>query len=124
MFFIVLQYLLPQHLISRFVGMLAHSTWGWVKWPFIGWFSWQYGVDLSEAEHTQAKDYPSFNAFFTRALKPGVRSIAEGESAIVSPADGKVAEIGEIKEGQLLHAKRAHLSVHALLGGGGGCRAL
>lgn len=44
------------------------------------------GCRAEEAEKPLA-DYPNFNAFFTRQLKPGARPLGEG---VTSPADGRL----------------------------------
>ena len=50
--FILMQYLLPHHLLSRLAGCLANCTWPWVKNPFISWFVGRYEVDMSQALQT------------------------------------------------------------------------
>lgn len=78
-----------------------------------------YGVDLSEAVETDPRRYPSFNAFFTRALRPEARPVASGAGDVACPVDGTVSEIGEIDDGRLLQAKGLRYTVEDLLGGGG-----
>ncbi len=116
-FFILFQHLVPQHLLSRLVGKLAHSTRPWLKQVFIRRFIRRYGVNMAEARQVNAEDYACFNDFFTRELKPGARPLAPGEDHILSPADGVVSAIGDIKAGQLLQAKAHTFSLTQLLGG-------
>jgi phosphatidylserine decarboxylase len=59
--------------------------------------------------------YPSFNAFFTRALREGVRHADPDPDAILSPADGRISQIGRIEGGRILQAKGRTYSVAELL---------
>lgn len=114
--FIVLQYLVPHHILSRMTGMLAelrHPL--WVKNWVIGQFVRVFKVDLSEAEEPDVERYPNFNAFFTRPLREGARPLAD--SPVVCPADGAVSQIGAISNGLLLQAKGRYFTVEELLGG-------
>lgn len=70
---IALQYMLPKHLLSRLVGKLAAAEAGKLTTWAIRWFIKQYKIDMSEAAQSEPEAYKSFNAFFTRALKDGVR---------------------------------------------------
>lgn len=111
------RYIIPHHPFSRLLGMLANGRWWWVKNTFIWVFSSLYTINMKEAEESNPYAYENFNAFFTRALKAGSRPIAQEKSAIASPADGIISEVGTIKTGTMLHAKSAALSVLDLLGG-------
>ena len=64
--FVLIQYLLPQHGLSRLAGRLAQSTRPWLKNALIKAFIRRYGVDMSEAEQTDPTVYPCFNAFYPR----------------------------------------------------------
>lgn len=121
--FIWMQYVLPQHLLSRWVGRLASSRVRWVKNLFIRWFAGRYQIDMSEAVEADPLTYESFNAFFTRALKPGARPLAPGARAVLCPADGAVNQAGDIRAGKLLQAKGKEFSLRALLGGDEGLAA-
>lgn len=116
--FVWLQHLLPQALVSRAVYHVARSEARWLKDPLVRWFARSYGVDLTEAENPDPSSYPSFNAFFTRALKSGARPIAPGESTIVSPVDGRLTEFGYAESGQLLQAKGFEYALEELIGEG------
>ena len=113
--FIIFQHLLPQHLLSRVVGKAAQSH--WLRKPFIRLFIKRYKVDLSQAKIQDIEKFENFNAFFTRELQAGARSIANSPGAIVCPADGAVSQIGDITEGGLLQAKGRYYSCESLLGG-------
>ncbi|HEY8518992.1 MAG TPA: archaetidylserine decarboxylase [Gammaproteobacteria bacterium] len=111
-----LQHLLPKRLLCRVVHGAARARAPWLKDPLIRWFARHYHVDLSEAETATLTDYPTFNAFFTRALKPGARPLEGDERTIVSPADGLLTEFGRARAGQLLQAKNMRYSLAELLG--------
>lgn len=74
-----------------------------------------YGVDLSEAEHPVSA-YPTLEALFTRALKPGARPIADAPAAIVSPVDGAVAYVGRTVGGTVEVAPKRPMAIADLLG--------
>ncbi len=114
--FILLQHLLPQHLLSRAVGWLARSEIPWIKGPFIRVFAGHFDVNMQEAAEPDVEAYPSFNAFFTRALTAGARPLAEGDDALLCPADGSISQLGAIEAGQLFQAKGHHFSCAELLG--------
>ena len=113
--FIIFQYLLPQHLLSRLVGMLARSR--MLRKPFIKFFIRRYGVDLSEALIQDPDEFENFNAFFTRELREGARTLSSEKSAVLCPADGAISQLGEIQDGNLLQAKGRYYSLQDLLGG-------
>jgi len=111
------QYILPHHPLSRLMGKLTHSenkTW---KNLFIRQIVRHYGVNMDEAMDSDINTYPSFNHFFTRALKPDARSIANNPSDIACPADGAVSQSGTITEGNIIQAKGKSYTAVDLLGG-------
>lgn len=109
------QYLLPQHLLSRLVGLLAESRWPAIKNTFIDTFIKRYDIDMSQALEPDPHAYACFNDFFTRALKDGVRPVTE--QGIASPADGAVSQLGEIDDERIFQAKGHHYTLTQLLGG-------
>lgn len=115
--FILFQYLIPQHLLSRLVGWLANSELPFIKGPFIRWFAQRFNVDMSEAADPELDNYASFNAFFTRALRPGARPLDSTPGALLSPADGAVSQAGKIESGRILQAKGQSFSTLELVGG-------
>jgi len=104
-------------MLSRAVGALAACRWGFVKTPFIHWFAKRYEVNLDEAKCSDLNQFKSFNDFFTRELKPGMRPIDSDGEALVSPADGAINQLGNIANGTLLQAKGRHFNLVNLLGG-------
>jgi len=110
-------YPLPQHAISRFTFRLTRIETPWFKNALIRWFADSYQVDWQEASQHRPEDYRSFNAFFTRALQPGARPLAAGEHTVVSPADGRISQLGAIDHDTVFQAKGHSYSVTELLGG-------
>jgi phosphatidylserine decarboxylase len=111
------QHLLPHSLLTAL--MYRSTRLGlrpWKNWQ-IRWFIRRYGVDISEALQSDTDSYPHFNAFFTRALRPGSRPLEGAADTIVCPADGRISAIGDIRSGMLLQAKGRHYSLPTLLGG-------
>jgi phosphatidylserine decarboxylase len=114
--FALVQELLPQHLLSRGMHRLARSTQPTVRNAIIRAVLRAYpAIDLSEAEQPDPFAYPSFNAFFTRALRTGARPIAGSEQDLVSPVDGKLSQSGTVRDGLLLQAKGMYYTAGALL---------
>lgn len=115
--FVTLQHLLPHHALTALAFRLARCRRAWFKNLLIRRFCQAYGISLAEAEHGDAADYATFNAFFTRALKPGARAVDRASDALVSPVDGRVSQAGVIERGHIIQAKGRSYSVAALLGG-------
>lgn len=116
--FVLSQYLTPQLGISRLAGRLADNDRNpALKNRVINWFIGRYGVDMSEAAEPDPEAYPTFNAFFTRELKPGLRPIAEGEKTLVSPVDGAISQLGQVTGDRVFQAKGQTFSLSELLGG-------
>jgi len=116
--FVLSQYITPQLALSRLAGRLADMDGApALRNRVIKWFIGRYGVDMSEAAESDPTAYPTFNAFFTRALKPGVRPLAEGEKTLVSPVDGAISQIGAIDGDRVIQAKGQSFSLTELLGG-------
>ncbi|MPY25216.1 archaetidylserine decarboxylase [Shewanella sp. YLB-07] len=113
---IALQYIMPKHLVSRLVGKLAAAELGSVTTAGIKWFIKQYKIDMSEAAQSEPEAYKTFNAFFTRALKPGIRPLSQDQNYIVQPVDGAISQCGPINDGQIFQAKGHEYSSLALLG--------
>lgn len=116
--FVMSQYLTPQLAVSRLAGRLAdNENTPALKNRVIRWFIGRYGVNMSEALESKPDAYPSFNAFFTRELKPGLRPIDEGEDVLVSPVDGAVSQLGQVTDDRIFQAKGQSFSLRELLGG-------
>ncbi len=119
---LLFQRIAPKLWLTRCAGRLASCRQAWVAQPLIRGYAKWYGIDLEEALHADPKAYGSFNAFFTRALKPDARKLADADWT--SPADGAVSQFGRISLGQLIQAKQRQYSAAALLGDADLARAL
>ncbi len=74
-----------------------------------------YGVDLSEATG-DLSDYRTLEALFTRELVDGSRPIDRDPRALVSPVDGRVAQVGTSVGGCIDVAPGRPVDLAALLG--------
>jgi len=115
--FSALQRCLPTRALSTLVFRLTQIRTIWFKNALIRLFQRHYAIDLGDAEHPHPEDYPSFNAFFTRALKPGARPLPQDPALLVSPVDGTVSQCASICGGRLIQAKGHDYSAQELLGG-------
>jgi phosphatidylserine decarboxylase len=115
--FVALQHLLPQHGISRLVLAATRSRSVAFKNALIRLFVRGFHPDMSDAIESEPTAYGSFNAFFTRALRPEARPVDMDPAAVVSPVDGTVSEAGPVSEDRLLQAKGHHYTLRALLAG-------
>jgi len=109
------QYLFPKQALTSFAGWVAGKERGAVTTWIIRRFVAKYGVNMNEALDSDIASYPSFNAFFTRALKPGARPIAQAD--LVSPVDGAISQFGRIEGDQIFQAKGHSYTTTALVGG-------
>ena len=113
--FTTLQQLVPQQKLSKVAGRLAASRHPYVKRTFIRGFAKAYNISLDEYERQSLNAYESFNDFFTRELKEDARTIDTTANGIVSPADGIISQLGQIKDHKMLQAKGRHYDVGQLL---------
>jgi phosphatidylserine decarboxylase len=110
-------YVLPHHFISRLVFRLTRVQCPTLVPAAIRLFSDVFKVDLEEAANPDPASYQTFNAFFTRSLKPGLRPLAGGENTLSSPVDGCISQMGKVEEGRIFQAKGHYYSALELLGG-------
>lgn len=111
------QYILPKHLLSRLVGKLAAAKAGALTQFLIKRFIKAFNIDMQEAMHEEPSEYDTFNAFFTRQLKDGIRPIVEGDNILCHPVDGKISQFGDIVGDKVFQAKGHDYSLTTLLGG-------
>ena len=109
------QYILPKKALTILAGKLASAQWGGLTTSFIRWFVGRYKVDMAQAANPDIASYASFNDFFTRALKPGIRPLAQAD--LTCPVDGAISQLGPIQGDQIFQAKGHHYATTALLGG-------
>jgi phosphatidylserine decarboxylase len=109
------QYLLPKSAITRLAGRVASARRGETTTRLIRWFVGRYGVNMAEAADSDIGAYTTFNDFFTRALKPGMRPLAAAD--LVCPVDGAISQFGRIRGDQIFQAKGHDYSSTVLIGG-------
>ncbi|MEB0058896.1 MULTISPECIES: archaetidylserine decarboxylase [unclassified Variovorax] len=109
------QYLFPKLALTNFAGWVAGKERGAVTTWIIRRFVAKYGVDMGEALESDIAHYKSFNDFFTRALKPGARPLAQAD--LISPVDGAISQFGPIEGDQIFQAKGHSYTTTALVGG-------
>ena len=111
-----LTYLLPHRLLSSLARRLAYSSSPRTKQWLIDTVTRKFGVNLAEAAQSDPSAYPTFNAFFTRALKPGARPADPDPRALLMPADGRISQCGRIEGGRIFQAKGRSFTAAELLG--------
>ncbi len=113
---VALQYLLPHRLLSRLA--LYAANWRWRPWKdwLIDLVVRRFDVDMSEAAQPDPQSYPSFGAFFTRALKVDARIPDPDPRALLMPADGRISQLGPIESGRIFQAKGQSYTAAELLG--------
>lgn len=115
---ILLQYILPHHLLTWCVRGITRIRFVPFKNVAIKLFIRAFNVDMSIAEQQDPSAYPDFNAFFTRSLKSAARPIASNPGEIACPVDGAISQLGEISaDGRIFQAKGHDYSLEELLGG-------
>ena len=113
--FIRLQYLLPHHLLCRIAYALTRARTVWLKNLLIDAFMRGYRPYMADALEPEPRRYPSFNAFFTRALRLDARPMDPDPLRVVAPCDGTLSVAGAAAGSELLQAKGRCFSLGALL---------
>jgi len=111
---LLLQYLLPQHILSRLVANIANCRTPLIKNFIIRQYCKFYRIDMADMLEPNPINYPTFNEFFIRALKPGTRPITNDQKTIISPVDGKIGQIGQINANLLISAKGKNFTLEQL----------
>jgi phosphatidylserine decarboxylase len=119
---VLLQYALPKQGLTNFAGRVAGARGGAMTTRLIRWFVGKYGVDMNEAADADLGSYRSFNDFFTRPLKAGMRPIAAAD--FVCPVDGAISQFGAIDDHHILQAKGHRFTTTELVGGDAALAAL
>ena len=107
------------HLLSRLMYKATRCSWRPWKNALIRLFIHKYNVDMSLAEKSSAHEFETFNDFFTRSLKPGIRPIAPASDGLVSPVDASISALGKINDNRIFQAKGKTYSLEELLNGAG-----
>lgn len=111
-----LTWVLPHRLLSSLARALAYSDSPRISRWLIDTVTRRFGVNLGEAANPDPRSYPTFNAFFTRALKPGARTPDPDPQALLMPADGRISQCGPIEDGRIFQAKGQSYTAAELLG--------
>ena len=119
--FVMSQYVMPKRAMTSLAGVIAGARGGAVTQAIIRRFVKRFGVNMTEAALPDIGAYATFNQFFTRALAPGVRPIAQADW--VCPVDGAISAFGGIERDQIYQAKGHVYSCAALVGGDAGLAA-
>ena len=106
---------MPKKWMTSVGGIVASSEKEALTRYIIRKFIKRYRINMADAAEPNPAAYTSFNDFFTRALKPGIRPLAQAD--YVSPVDGAVSQLGAIQRDQIFQAKAHRYSTRALLGG-------
>lgn len=114
--FVAMQRILPKHALSRLIARLAESQNQWLKNLLINRAIKTFDINMDEALDDDLSSYKSFNAFFTRQLKPEVRPLDAGAHTLTSPADGVISQAGKISKNKILQAKNVDYSLTRLVG--------
>ena len=113
--FIALQHLMPQHWLTSIVYAATRSRRPLIKNNLIESFCGSFHPDMSDAEQPDPVKFETFNAFFTRALRPGARPADADAHTLVSPVDGTVSQAGPLDGSWLVQAKGHAYTLEALL---------
>ncbi len=114
-FAVLPQYLMPKQAMTALAGKFASARLGGLTTAVIRGFVARYGVNMAEAANPDIASYTSFNDFFTRALQPGARPLAQAD--LICPVDGAISQFGAIDKDQIFQAKGHSYSITALVGG-------
>jgi len=104
----------PRARVGQVLGRLADLRWpAGVGKAVVGVYSRVYDVELGDC---RSEKWSSFDAFFTRGLRDGARTIDPDPRAYVSPADGQLASMGPVHENSSWIVKGRPYRVEELLG--------
>ena len=109
------QYLMPKQALTVLAGTFAGARLGRFTTAAIRRFVARYGVNMQEAANPDISSYATFNEFFTRPLRDGVRPLADSD--FVCPVDGAISQFGAIARDKIFQAKGHDYDIAALVGG-------
>ena len=107
--------LVPFRQLTAFAGLISRSENQLIKKTLISWFCYFYKPNLDESVNKKPQDFRSFNDFFTRKLESNSRPINQETDIIISPVDGMVVSLGNLKKGALIQAKGISYEVSELI---------
>ena len=109
---------IPRITLTRFMGWFSQ-----IRQPLVARLSiatWRLFADL-DLRDAQQSHFDSLHDCFTRALKPGARTVDMDEAVLASPSDAIVGACGSIEDSpvgtQLFQAKGFPYQLAELLGG-------
>jgi phosphatidylserine decarboxylase len=105
---------IPRIAATRFMGWFSQIRHPLVARASIG--IWRLFADLDLRDAQQAR-FASLHECFTRALKPGARTVDMDEAVLASPSDAIVGACGAIEGTQVIQAKGFPYELAELLGG-------
>lgn len=104
---------LPRRAATRFMGWFSKIEQPLVRAASIEAWKFFSGADLSDSAETR---YPSLHAAFTRALKPGARTVDPAPGLLVSPCDAIVGACGSLAGTEAWQVKGAPYGLADLIG--------
>ena len=104
----------PHHLISRLTYWATRQPLPFTS-SIIKVFIKHFNVDMHDALNEEITHYKTFNAFFTRELKPNARPLDNNDQAILSPCDGRISQFGIIDDHHLIQAKGKTFTLNEFL---------
>ncbi|KAL8300644.1 hypothetical protein RB597_010373 [Gaeumannomyces tritici] len=108
---------LPLKAVSRLWGRFNELTIPYyLRVPGFKLYSFIFGANLDEVEEPDLHNFPNLASFFYRTLKPGARPLDPDPHVLLSPADGRVLQFGQIEGGAIEQVKGMTYSIDALLG--------
>jgi phosphatidylserine decarboxylase len=104
---------LPRRWLTLFVGWLSKVEQPLVRGACLALWRAFSDLDLSEARATR---FRSLQECFTRQLKEGARRVDQDPGVVVSPCDGIVGAMGQVRAGAVFQAKGFPYRLIDLLG--------
>ncbi len=107
---------LPRQQLTKGAGVLSGlPVPKALRTPVYGLFAQLTGANMNESA-APYEDFPTFNAFFTRELREGVRPWMAASTDWAMPADGTLSVQGRVKKGEMIQVKGIHYDVGEFLG--------
>jgi phosphatidylserine decarboxylase len=104
---------IPRRWLTKWVGRISKSEHPLVARASLGIWRAFAEIDLRDSD---AQQFPSMHACFTRKLRAGARPIDMDPSVLVSPCDAILGASGAIDGLTLIQAKQQTYSLNELLG--------
>ena len=108
---------LPHHAVGQLVFVIARLPSFLGRWLVKAYVRF-YAIKLEEAQPNRIESYTTLHQLFTRRLKENARELCRTPSTLMSPCDGRITQLGTIKDNTILQVKKQQLLLSELLGGG------